>query len=390
MLIVFIPLFLIFSSTTNLLESKIIEEHHFQIIEKEFEIKTAIDGFTSIVLTLRDLPPIQGILRSQETGIDPLDGSSIEEWRQRLETIFSRIIEVNPQVDNVRYIGKDGGELVRVNSDQGNPLVVSLSNLQNKGHRTYFQEGIRIRNDEIYISDIELNVEHGVIETPHKPVLRIATPVFTDGGVQGIIVINVRLNNIFEFVSLTPIGQIIMIDEDGDFVIHPDEEKRFSSQLRTDFNYFTEHPILEKNIREKEEEDFYDSEHQEFLIWRKVHYNPSDNGSYWTIFSVIEREDLRAPIKKLLNQAILIALLAVGVASFLIFLFISRAFRPLVVLTDIINEISQGNTNVTIDPSLKTSRNEIGKLAQAFDRTIVSLKLAMNKSSKKEENKNAK
>lgn len=342
------------------------------------------------MLITRDLPPIQGILRSQKTGIDPLDGSTIEEWKQRLETIFSRMIEVNPQIDNIRYIGKNGDELVRVNGDQGNPLVVSPPNLQNKGHHTYFQEGIRIRKDEIYISDIELNVEHGVIEIPHKPVLRIATPVFDSTGVQGIIIVNVKLNEIFKFVSLTPVGEIIMVDENGDFVIHPNEEKRFSSQLRTEFNYFVEHPELEKNIQGKEAEDHYDHEHQEFLIWRKIHYNPSDESRYWTIFSVIEREDLRAPIKELFNRSILITLLAGGIASFLIFLFISRAFRPLVVLTDIINEISQGNTNVTIDPSLKNSRNEIGKLAQAFDRTIVSLKLAMNKASKEEEKKHAK
>jgi methyl-accepting chemotaxis protein len=57
-----------------------------------------------------------------------------------------------------------------------------------------------------------------------------------------------------------------------------------------------------------------------------------------------------------------------------------RITNPIKKLTNVIEEISIGNLDVEIDPKLKESRNEIGTLARAFDRTIVSLKLAMRQS----------
>jgi len=51
--------------------------------------------------------------------------------------------------------------------------------------------------------------------------------------------------------------------------------------------------------------------------------------------------------------------------------------RPITDLTEVIEKISTGNLDVQIDPKLKESDDEIGELGRAFDRTIVSLKMAM-------------
>jgi methyl-accepting chemotaxis protein len=58
-------------------------------------------------------------------------------------------------------------------------------------------------------------------------------------------------------------------------------------------------------------------------------------------------------------------------------------------LTNNVEDISMGKLDVEVDPKLKESKDEIGALARAFDRTIVSLKLAMKQSAperEKEEN----
>ena len=60
-------------------------------------------------------PPIEGMLRARAAGgIDPLDGSSEEEWRTRLAAIFRALLESRPDYSQVRFIGvSDGGrELV--------------------------------------------------------------------------------------------------------------------------------------------------------------------------------------------------------------------------------------------------------------------------------------
>ncbi|OGG11989.1 hypothetical protein A2Z00_02065 [Candidatus Gottesmanbacteria bacterium RBG_13_45_10] len=50
---------------------------------------------------------------------------------------------------------------------------------------------------------------------------------------------------------------------------------------------------------------------------------------------------------------------------------------PIQQLTKVVNDISTGKLDSKIDPRLLESKGEIGDLARAFDRTVVSLKLAM-------------
>jgi methyl-accepting chemotaxis protein len=65
----------------------------------------------------------------------------------------------------------------------------------------------------------------------------------------------------------------------------------------------------------------------------------------------------------------------------------SSITNPIIRLTKNIEDISMGRLDTEIDPKLKQSKDEIGALARAFDRTMVSLKLAMRKKSEKNDDK---
>lgn len=66
--------------------------------------------------------------------------------------------------------------------------------------------------------------------------------------------------------------------------------------------------------------------------------------------------------------------------------FTSRSIsNPITKLTKVINEISTGQLDAEMQG--KERNDEIGDLARAFDRTVVSLKLAMKKASKSEQEK---
>lgn len=93
----------------------------------------------------------------------------------------------------------------------------------------------------------------------------------------------------------------------------------------------------------------------------------------------IDKSEAFAPIKRLRNLGI-----AIGIGSLifigLIILMTARSISgPIAGLTNVADQISRGRTDVEIDPILKTRDDEIGRLAQSFDRTIVSLKLAMKR-----------
>src|SRR5437764_1434366 len=78
------------------------------------------------------------------------------------------------------------------------------------------------------ISPLELNREHGEVETPNVPVLRVATPVMApDGSVFGIVVVNVDMRAAFERVRAqqTASTGIYLINERGEYLVHPDRSR---------------------------------------------------------------------------------------------------------------------------------------------------------------------
>jgi PAS domain S-box-containing protein len=81
------------------------------------------------------------------------------------------------------------------------PYVVVPRNLQDKSSRYYFETAAALLPGELYISRIDLNEEHGQLEMPPRPVLRIATPAADSNHKrQGIIIINIEMKYLFNLV----------------------------------------------------------------------------------------------------------------------------------------------------------------------------------------------
>ena len=139
---------------------------------------------------------------------------------QALEASFVTLARRNPYYQQIRWIDEDGQERVRISREQGEPRVVPTQGLQNKAHRYYFTAARELLPGEIYISPVDLNVEHGQIEVPYKPVLRIAVPVFSSQrDPRGAIVMNIAMRHIFDAVENLrqkgPDVQYMLINHEG-------------------------------------------------------------------------------------------------------------------------------------------------------------------------------
>jgi PAS domain S-box-containing protein len=78
----------------------------------------------------------------------------------------------------VRLIGLDGKELIRIDYRDGKAIVVPDQALQNKNDRDYFIETMKLKRGEVYQSALDINVEGSSIETPYNPMIRLAMPIF--------------------------------------------------------------------------------------------------------------------------------------------------------------------------------------------------------------------
>ena len=104
---------------------------------------------------------------------------------------FAIFVEQKRLYDQIRFIDASGRETVRVNEREGWAEPVRGEALQDKSERYYVRDALALGPGTIYVSPLDLNVEQGRIEQPHKPMMRFATPVFDDAGRRrGILVLN--------------------------------------------------------------------------------------------------------------------------------------------------------------------------------------------------------
>ncbi|MGJ8760729.1 MAG: sensor histidine kinase [Polaribacter sp.] len=127
----------------------------------------------------------------------------LEPNKDKLEDLFLHLANLQTTYDQVRFIDTLGNEIVRVDFDSINAAkVTAFKKLQNKSDRYYFKNAQKLEKDDIYFSDIDLNMEYGKIETPYNPVLRVAKKVYTtDGNWNGVLIINYFMDNLFHKLS---------------------------------------------------------------------------------------------------------------------------------------------------------------------------------------------
>lgn len=127
--------------------------------------------------------------------------------------------------DQIRFLDDSGQEIVRVNNNGGRPTIVPAAALQDKSDRYYFSETLALEPGQLYVSPLDLNVEHGVIEQPYKPMIRVGTPVAgADGRKRGIVLINVLAQTMLDQVKaagLISVGQAMMLNNEGYWLVTP-------------------------------------------------------------------------------------------------------------------------------------------------------------------------
>lgn len=134
--------------------------------------------------------------------------------------------------DQLRLLDNEGKEIIRVNGKNGQAHIVSGSQLQDKSGYYYFEQSLSLKAGEILMSHFDLNVEHGKVETPYKPIIRFSAPVYDHQGKRrGFVIVNYRGQNLFTriFKQLPDytetINQFWMINEKGYWLQGPDPSK---------------------------------------------------------------------------------------------------------------------------------------------------------------------
>ena len=109
----------------------------------------------------------------------------------------------------------------------GASRITPRSELQNKGEHSYFSGTMRLQKGEVFISPMELNIEHGSVEKPYRPVVRLATPIDDAAGRRrGIVILNAHGEHFvraFEQATSDTDTKHMVVSSDGVWIQHGSE-----------------------------------------------------------------------------------------------------------------------------------------------------------------------
>ncbi len=258
-LVVFVIIGLLFS---GLYLVNVAEDHEALLVDnlrqqmtterqlRQLKMQQKIEKAQLDVLFLKQTPAVSGIVRAtQGGGVDLLENTSIDLWKKRFTTIATGYIHINADVYKLRYIGLGnmGKEIIRIERDAHNILkVVPESRLQEKSHRDFVVEAIASKQ-EVYLSDINLNQEHGQVSQPQVPTLRSVAPVYDQNQQAfGVLVINYDFRPFLQTLSdqLPASFNLYLIDSQGNFILHPEKEKTFGMDLGKPYRWQDNYPVL--------------------------------------------------------------------------------------------------------------------------------------------------
>jgi len=132
---------------------------------------------------------------------------------------FRLFADENALIAQLRFIDREGVEQIRIDRWPRQRSIFVVTELQNKALRYYFTKSIGLPKGGLYVSAMDLNVEFDRVEIPWRPMIRLATPVYSDqGAVAGIVVMNLDVEQLlasFENVRLRDNARIQLLNADG-------------------------------------------------------------------------------------------------------------------------------------------------------------------------------
>jgi signal transduction histidine kinase len=227
LVILYLPIFFVISFLSYQIYLQILESNYQPYFEaQQNRLDNAMNTFS------RELGHIQQLIRllrynqqfeqSLPFGRPP-DFSSIGK-------VFTDFSNVSSYISQVRWLDKHGMEKVRVNINGDDIIVVEQKQLQDKSKRDYFQAGMKLRGDEVFISAINPNIENGKVIMPLEKTIRAVIHTAPEDGLQdGVLIINFLLNDMLESLNQGQGNKLRIIDNQGYWIMHPNASLDFRS-----------------------------------------------------------------------------------------------------------------------------------------------------------------
>jgi signal transduction histidine kinase len=327
--------------TQTAMRNNAIEREVFDTSTRAGALEEFIRGLETDLLFLSQTQLLNDLASARTAG----DVDRVTTLRKQLERELRLFSQGKRSFYQVRYIDTDGREVARLNVEEGRPKAVPLTQLQDKSDRPYVEATLGLGRGEIYTSPIDLNVEHGRLELPHRLVLRFGTPLFGQEGERtGILILNLNAAHMFRLIEPLRSGtEAFLVHQDGTYFgyIGPSGQKRAryglyaKRRLSDDFS-----PSETSAILGKAGDGNHFETTDDLVSIGAIALTKGENSRQWRLIVTQSRAQFGAPIRRLaIYLSAIIAVVIAVVAAVGVFVTNTLA-RPVTKLRDAMSRIA--------------------------------------------------
>jgi signal transduction histidine kinase/CheY-like chemotaxis protein/HPt (histidine-containing phosphotransfer) domain-containing protein len=390
--------------TASQKQDKAIKTAYRQIASRKIAFQNYLSGISADLLNIANHHDVKALAKT----VIENKPEGLAEQLNMVETLFDKFSQIKKVYTQIRYLDNTGQERVRIDSDGDITKVIRGEQLQNKSNQYYFQNTTNLPPGKIYFSSLDFDIERRQIEYPFKPVLRFATPVFTDDNKRaGIVILLTDMPLFFLHKKITKyegLEDYILVNQNGFYLHHfnTEKERGMMEQLhKTYYNIRRDYPQFADQILSGKA-GFARLNSGESIIYQPlfIQVDATETGNFWVIIKIIK--SVEYPIDaatwleiatKAINTGLAISDVAGtqantimlkmkfatqknGTISAFLLLFVvwifyffiqwsrNRILIPIQKLTDITQKIAAGKLSQRITV---TSEDEIGKLSTSFN-----------------------
>lgn len=288
--------------------------------EKSNIIQTMVESIKKDLIFLAHTPPPRGILRAKNNnGIDPIDGSKLDEWKKRFTTILSEYANSKNNIYHLTFIDSKGKPILGISKNPNSPISEEIKNLSKS-----FEENVINNTQDFFLGDLEIAKVDETYINPPISYINISIPIMINESEEtpsGYLVIGVLGDHIFSSL-INSNENYFIIDENEQFVFHKNPDSTWSKFLKKELK---EDNIFNQ-IQFKTNENFYSIEDQVYFLKQEPSNSFMQNNK-WQIMSKLSLELIHRDSDIYLERFIKTSIIAIIISTSFMFFFLEWLVR---------------------------------------------------------------
>jgi hypothetical protein len=287
------------------------------------------------------------------------------EWKNATLETFRSFLLSKGYYYKLQFIDAKGFEqiTIRYNRKNGSVLTESLGNVQDKRYRDDFLKAMNIGSEDIFLSEMNLNEEHGKIEKKHVPVLRFGQPVFGDNNVRyGVAVLNVYADFFLERIgkNIEENRKRYLVSASGEYFYHP-QGKAWGHLLGEQSGFQADFPEIFAKMQGQESGAFtYD---QKIIGFERIYPHPYTVDTFWILIEVMDENVVMQQLQHFILTFILIFFTTILIVFVVTRSVIGGLIDPLLIINRQLRRLSLGKVDNTQEIQY-SARDEIGQMME--------------------------